>query len=54
MGLVARVGYPNGVSAYLILASEPQNGQSRVDHPEPHELTPEDWNVLLDQLAFTP
>ncbi len=25
-----------------------------IDHPEPHELTPEDWNVLLDQLASTP
>ncbi len=24
-----------------------------MDQPEPHELTPEDWNVLLDQLAST-
>jgi hypothetical protein len=25
-----------------------------MDHPQPHELTPEDWEVLLDQLASTP
>lgn len=25
-----------------------------MDHPEPHVLTPETWNVLLDQLASTP
>jgi hypothetical protein len=24
-----------------------------MDQPQPHELTPEDWNVLLDQLAST-
>jgi hypothetical protein len=30
MGLVARIGYPIDVSAYFLLVSEPQNGQSRV------------------------
>jgi hypothetical protein len=25
-----------------------------IDHPQPHQLTPEDWEVLLDQLASTP
>ena len=24
-----------------------------MDQPQPHELTPEDWEVLLDQLAST-
>ena len=24
-----------------------------MDQPEPHVLTPEDWEVLLDQLAST-
>ncbi len=33
MGLVTRIGYPINVSADLLLASEPQNGQSRVRSP---------------------
>lgn len=30
MGLVTRIGYPIDASANFLLASEPQNGQSRV------------------------
>jgi hypothetical protein len=31
MGLVTRIGYPIDASANFLLASEPQNGQSRVE-----------------------
>jgi hypothetical protein len=31
-----------------------QSFTNSVDQPEPHVLTPEDWDVLLDQLASTP
>jgi hypothetical protein len=45
---------PRKASANLTLTSKLQNGQSRVDPLQPHELIPEDWDVLLDQLASTP